>query len=599
MEKSHAMNNKNMISKLFFKLLPVEILLFAVGGVNAIIDGAIGARYVGEAAMAAIGFFFPIYQIIIAIGNVMLGGSQIQCGKALGRNDTKKTNGIFSLDLSAMTVVSVVFAVICLLLAGNIAGILADNSENTKELADYIRGYVPSIIATVLGSHLSGFLQMEGRQKRTYFGFVIMAVVNVVLDLLFVGYFNMGLFGLGLSTTLSSFAFFFCLVSFYFTKKSVLHFRIKDIDFSDLGPIIRIGFPGAISSICLAIRGAVLNALLMNFASVGPVPATGDEAVEALAAMNTFGTLLFAVSGGISATTRILVSVYVGEEDRDCIWQVLKTAMFKGTGLVLIAAAITAACSGLITGCFFPDPSSNVYILTKLLFIFYSVSMPLSCITMVFSVFFQSTGRLAGTHCISFVDGLAGATVTGVILAPFLGAVGVWIGQVNGGVLSVISALGYVVVLTKKIPKNFKEAMPLPDDLGVDDDDRLVLSVNNKEEVVGISIAAIEFCRKKNMSEKKAFHIGLSLEEIAANIVKHGFSDGKKHTTDIRIIILKDKVLLRVKDDCKTFNPKEMMEILNPEDITHNIGLRIVMRYVSDVEYQNALGLNILSLSYA
>ena len=57
-----------------------------------------------------------------------------------------------------------------------------------------------------------------------------------------------------------------------------------------------------------------------------------------------------------------------------------------------------------------------------------------------------------------------------------------------------------------------------------------------------------------------------------------------------------ESMLLRVKDDCRAFNPKEAMEMLDSADITHHIGLRIVSRYAKRMNYNSALGLNVLSI---
>ena len=84
---------------------------------------------------------------------------------------------------------------------------------------------------------------------------------------------------------------------------------------------------------------------------------------------------------------------------------------------------------------------------------------------------------------------------------------------------------------------------------------------------------------------------------MAGNIVEHGFTDNKKHSIDIRVIYKgENELLLRLRDDCRAFNPKERSELFEPEDITHNIGLRIVSRIAKSMEYQNMLGLNVLTI---
>ena len=83
---------------------------------------------------------------------------------------------------------------------------------------------------------------------------------------------------------------------------------------------------------------------------------------------------------------------------------------------------------------------------------------------------------------------------------------------------------------------------------------------------------------------------------MAGNIVQHGFDDGKKHSIDMRVSILKDEIRISIKDDCKLFNPEEAEKIFSPDDITHNIGIRMVGKISKSMSYQNTLGLNVLSI---
>ena len=57
-------------------------------------------------------------------------------------------------------------------------------------------------------------------------------------------------------------------------------------------------------------------------------------------------------------------------------------------------------------------------------------------------------------------------------------------------------------------------------------------------------------------------------------------------------------VILIIKDDCIPFNPKELYEITKPdsEDPLANIGIRMVFGLAEEVDYQNLLGLNVLTV---
>ena len=86
---------------------------------------------------------------------------------------------------------------------------------------------------------------------------------------------------------------------------------------------------------------------------------------------------------------------------------------------------------------------------------------------------------------------------------------------------------------------------------------------------------------------------------MARNVVTHGFGkDNKNHYLEARVISRDDKITLRIKDDCIPFDPVEMAGHLNPDDITANIGIKMVMKIADDVSYWNLMGLNVLTISF-
>ena len=114
---------------------------------------------------------------------------------------------------------------------------------------------------------------------------------------------------------------------------------------------------------------------------------------------------------------------------------------------------------------------------------------------------------------------------------------------------------------------------------------------------MNLSETVIRFCTQKGLDEKRAYYAGLCLEEMAGNIVLHGFNkDTKKHAVDMRVVYEEDELVIRLSDHCIPFNPKERAEIFNPEDITKNIGVRMVARIAKSMQYQNMLGLNVLTM---
>lgn len=578
----------DIITKLFFRLLPVQIILIAIGSINSVIDGMMASNFIGPNAMTVTGLYMPLIKIVETINAVLLGGSQILCGQFLGKNQLSRTRGVFSLDMLSIGAVSVLFSAVCLIVPNWLARTLGTDAASMQGLADYIRGMAIGIVPQMFGTQLSAFLQLERQQKRTYVGIGVMMVVNAALDVLFIYVLKMGLFGLGLATSLSYIAFFLVLGSFYFTKRAVVKFTARGLQFGDLRTVIRIGIPGAIVVLCLSLRGFILNALLLNV--------SGSDGVAALSALNTFGGLLYAATGGLAATTRLLVSVYAGEEDRDGILRIMKTALYQGVALVCGVALLVVCLAVPLTGAFFKDSESTVFVLTKWLFRIYPLCMPLSAICVIFSNYFQSMSRMKIVHVLSVMDGIAGVCLASLALAPFMGAIGVWIAHVLSGVFTTIAIVVYAHIRNKRFPKTVEDLLAMPQGFGVPSHLRLSVPIKSAQDVTDASLRIMAFCREIGVDPKRAYYAGLCLEELAANIVAHGFSDGKPHSAELRVVKKSDALLLRIKDDCKAFDPKEATELMDPEDITHNIGLRIVRRYAKNMTYSTVLGLNVLSI---
>ena len=139
------------------------------------------------------------------------------------------------------------------------------------------------------------------------------------------------------------------------------------------------------------------------------------------------------------------------------------------------------------------------------------------------------------------------------------------------------------------------ELMVVPADFGVPEEERMDLSIQSMEDVVSVSQQVQSFCLSRGIDERRAYLAGLALEEMAGNIVAHGFTkDSKKHSADVRVVHKDADVILRLKDDCLAFDPGDRQE--ETDDPTKNIGIRMVFRMASDIQYQYLIGMNVLTL---
>ena len=84
---------------------------------------------------------------------------------------------------------------------------------------------------------------------------------------------------------------------------------------------------------------------------------------------------------------------------------------------------------------------------------------------------------------------------------------------------------------------------------------------------------------------------------FAVNIIEHGFPKGKgSYAVEVRLVVEPDKRIIRIRDNCPSFDPTTYLALHQSDDPAAHIGLRLVMGMVREANYVNSLGLNNLTL---
>lgn len=580
-----------MIKKLFFKLLPIQIMIIAMSSINSIVDGAMAGRFIDASTVGVVGLYFSMVNVLNAIGSILLGGSSVLCGRYMGKGDIEKTNNVFSVNVISSTIIGLIFTLFSFFFSYPLANILGANEALKDALSLYIRGYAIGIIPLLLGQQLASFLQLERQSKRSYIAIASMIISNIVADIVFVAVLKLGIFGLAIATSTSNIIYFLILGQYYFTNKSQLKVKIKNNDFKELKEMIIIGIPGALLIFCLAIRGLVINRILLKYG--------GSDALSAMSAFNMISGLLLAYCLGNGAVVRILTSIFVGEENKKGIKDLIKLIFTRGIIMSIILAVIVVIIAGPISSIFFSDINSNVYQLTKQITIIFGASLPLVLICSVNSNYLQARGHNLIVNIISIFDGFFSMVIPSLILAPLIGVLGVWLANPIGIILTMIITPIYIFIYLKHIPKLLDELLLIDDNFGVSDEDRLIFNIENINDVTSVAINTQIFCKEHNINDKTSYYAALSLEEMTSNVVEHGFNkDHKKHLLEATIIYKDNNIILRIKDDCIPFNPKERLELINTQDPFKNIGIKMVYKIADEVIYQNLIGLNILTIKF-
>ena len=591
----------------FLRLLPYQLVMVAVGSLNGIVNSIVASNMIGNDAMSAIGMFAPLNHLIYAISITMVSGSQILYGRYIARNQEQELNNVFSVNQIFALIISLLLSLILVIgVQMDASKLFVSTEEEINAFNAYFLGMAIGIPGLIMGQQLFAFISLENRSGWTLAASLVCAVSNVGLDLLFVGGLGMGSFGLALATSLSSWAFFFVLASYFFLKKSFIRFSGKGLRVREFGPMVRLGYPGSVSRFAEMIRSFIVNALILSY--------VGTVGLSSFAASNSLLAVFWSLPFGMMAVTRMLLSISVGAEDRKGTIINMYTSLRWGVLIQVIVSALIIALAVPFTRIFFQDPTEPVFQMTVMAFRLLPICMPLSVISLTFLCYYQTMEKKVFATILPIMDGLVYVALFSLILMPHMGMNGLYLANILNGAGCCLLIVLFAVFALKRLPRNLDDLLAMPKDFGCSEENSLEFTVNTVEDVVSVSRRVEEFCLDRGVDKRRSMFAGLALEEMAGNVVEHGFEkDNKQHTVDIRVSIKDEDVILQVTDNCIPFNPGDRVKIEQPADGVSNLGIKKVLseakstKYLvgiplaynisKDVNYKNILGLNVLTIT--
>ena len=578
-----------LLSGLFFRLLPYQILLIVINAVNGIVDSLYASNVIGKTAMSAIGLFGPLNHFLYAASIMFVSGSQILYGRYLAKN-REKIHGLFTVTMIVSGGLALLTSLLLVLgVLTNATRILVSQEPDLQMLNRYILGQAIGIPALILGQQLFAFLSLENQTKRTMAASLVCFAVNAVLDHVFLVVVPMGTFGLGLSSSIASWVFLAVQAVYYLSGKSEWKFSLRACRWRDAPQVARLGYPGALSRFVEMFRCLIVNFLVLKYA--------GSVGLSAFAASNSLLAVIWAVPFGMVAVSRMLFSISIGEEDRRSLIDVMKIAMTKGMLVMCGIAALLILLAEPLTQLFYRDPSDPVYQMTVMGFRILPLCMPPAMWSLHYACYAQTAEKKAMSILLPVTDGMAGVVLFSFLLIPPLKMNGLYISNVLNGVLCAAVILTGAWIALKRFPRTLEDQMAIPEEFGAAENERIDITVRNMDEVVHISRQITAFCNSRGIDRRRSFFAGLCMEEMAGNVVRHGFGkDPKQYSVDIRVAHKEDEIILQIRDNCSAFNPSEHARLMEPGETGKNVGIRLVYRIAKDVRYQNLLGMNVLTI---
>lgn len=573
----------HIIKESYRQLVIAQIFGIIVNSLNAMIDTMITSVYLGSVAIAATGLFVPVITFI-GISFVFITGIQILCSRAVGRGDRDRAVLLFSTGAVFLFLCGLIIAFACVFFREPIAIFLGADDSILELLKDYIFGYAFAIPAQMLLGMLTTFLPLNNDTKVLYASIAVMIVSNVVLDIIFITVLEMGIFGLGLATTISYLLSFGTALTSFLDKDNAIHVKAGCFSFNDIWRAGILGLPNLMFTIGCTLKGYVMNYELISH--------VGAPAVAVMAVQGSICAIVGAVPWGCANAFLSLGSIYYGEKDKDSLLALIRYSLKFGLLLSGSVTIILMLFSSEISAIFFNAPEAAFYISERMLLIF-PVFLIFNTAFIIIMKIYQCQGYTNLVNIFSLAENIFMALIS-VAFINLIGEDAIWLSFPLSEIACLMIIAVIVFVKNKCITFSIQKWSSLPEKFGADQKDIMNFSVASLEQVINISEKVVSFCREKGLSLHTSNAAGLAIEEMAGNILQHAFKAGNH--VDIRIVNEEGTLTIRIRDDCPDFDPKKRMKQFheNPEDICKNIGIRLISKISDEMIHQNNIGINTL-----
>lgn len=285
---------------------------------------------VGGIALTGVGITFPIIMLITAFSSLIGMGGAPRAAIKLGENRKNEAENILGNCITALLLVSVVLTAVFLYFGESLLWFFGASGETISYALDYLNVYVIGTVFVQLSLGLNPFITTQGHAKTSMFTVVIGAVVNIILDPVFIFTLDMGVKGAALATIISQAVSAVWVTMFLTSKKSVLKIRKCNmkLDNKIMTPVLFLGMSPFIMGSTDSLLNITFNTSLQKYG--------GDMAVGAMTIMGSLKQILYLPVVGLTQGTQPIISYNYGAKNNHRVRKAIKILLVSSMSYAII-----------------------------------------------------------------------------------------------------------------------------------------------------------------------------------------------------------------------------------------------------------------------
>lgn len=278
------------------------------------VDMVIVGRFIGSTGLSAVSVGGDVIHFFMFLGMGFATAGQIMVSQYLGAGKREALNEVIGTLLSFVISMGAILAVVGAFVATPFVDLLNAPAEARDGACTYTLVSCVGLVFVFGYNSLSSVLRGMGDSKRPMYFIGAASIVNVILDLVFIGLLDMGVFGAALATVIGQATSFFLCLTYLYNHREQFGFDFKPSSFrmakKPLAIIMKLGIPIAIQSSAGSISSLFVGSFINTYGlTTSAITGVGNKmnsiALIVANALNTSGAAIIGQSFGAGKIDRV------------------------------------------------------------------------------------------------------------------------------------------------------------------------------------------------------------------------------------------------------------------------------------------------------
>lgn len=352
------------IQKLVFRLAIPTVIAQIINVLYSIVDRIyIGHIHnVGADALTGLGLTFPLILIISAFAAFVGFGAAPLAAIELGRNNINKAEKFLGNGFSLLIIFTIVMMTLLYIFNEPLLYLFGANEETIGYATDYLNIYLAGTVFVQLALGLNPFITSQGQAKIAMFSVLIGAVLNIILDPIFIFTLDMGVRGAAIATIISQAASALWVVQFLRSEKSSIRLRKMNLSLDRfiVGNTMALGISSFIMQSTEGLVAITLNSQLQAYGN--------NMHIGAMTIILSVMQLIIIPISGFTQGTQPIVSYNFGANKKERVQEALK---------YIIGVSVFISTVACISAVLFPSFYARLFTVDSELITLVDAKMPI------------------------------------------------------------------------------------------------------------------------------------------------------------------------------------------------------------------------------